>query len=126
MQKERQEKEEEEKKEKQRQEAEEQVRRMHEDTDSLEDRLAAVTEQQKDVKTPAMADESAALVVAQQVPDVISETVEVDADTSSSATATNTDKATKTSASTSSSEDVDEEVLEGEEGVTKIGKDGKS
>lgn len=125
MQKERQEKEEEEKKEKQRQEAEEQVRRMHEDTDSLEDRLAAVTEQ-KDVKTPAMADESAALVVAQQVPDVISETVEVDADTSSSATATNTDKATKTSASTSSSEDVDEEVLEGEEGVTKIGKDGKS
>lgn len=126
MQKERQEKEEEEKKEKQRQEAEEQVRRMHEDTDSLEDRLAAVTEQQKDVKTPAMVDESAALVVAQQVPDVISETVEVDADTSSSATATNTDKATKTSASTSSSEDVDEEVLEGEEGVTKIGKDGKS
>lgn len=124
MQKER-EKEEEEKKEKQRQEAEEQVRRMHEDTDSLEDRLAAVTEQQKDVKTPAMVDESA-LVVSQQVPDVISETVEVDADTSSSATATNTDKTTKTSASTSSSEDVDEEMLEGEEGVTKIGKDGES
>lgn len=126
MQKERQEKhekEEEEKKEKQRQEAEEMIRRMHEDTDSLEDRLAAVTEQQKDSKTSVAVDESAATT---QVPDVVSETVEVDADTSSSATATNTDKAVKTSTSTSSSEDVDEEMMEGEEGITKIGKDGES
>ncbi|XP_014482955.1 PREDICTED: nucleosome-remodeling factor subunit NURF301 isoform X2 [Dinoponera quadriceps] len=118
---EKQEKEEEEKKEKQRQEAEEMIRRMHEDTDSLEGRLAAVTEQQKDSKTPATADESTV-----QVPDVVSETVEVDADTSASVIMTpSTDKAAKTSTSTSSSEDVDEEMLEGEEGITKIGKDGK-
>lgn len=123
MQKERQEKLEKEKEEKKRQEAEEMVRRMHEDTDSLEDRLAAVTEQQKDAKTSAAIDEAAAIA---QVPDVVGETVEVDADTSSSATATNTDKPAKTNASTSSSEDIDEEMMEGEEGITKIGKDGES
>ncbi|XP_025163350.1 nucleosome-remodeling factor subunit NURF301 isoform X1 [Harpegnathos saltator] len=111
---------EEEKKEKQRQEAEEMVRKMHED--SPEDRLTTATEQQKDAKASTVIDESAANA---QVPDVVSETVEVDADTSSSTTAPSTDKAVKTSASTSSSEDVDEEMLEGEEGVTKIGKDGK-
>lgn len=98
------------------------MRRMHENNDSLEDRLAAVTEQQKDAKMSVVVDESAANI---QVPDMISETVEIDADTSSSATATNTDKAVKNSASTSSSEDVDEEMLEGEEGITKIGKDGE-
>lgn len=96
---------------------------MQEDNDSLEDRLAAATEQQKDSKTSIAIDES---TTAMQVPDVISETVEIDADTSSSVTATNTEKAVKNSASTSSSEDVDEEVLEGEEGITKIGKDGES
>ncbi|XP_032667402.1 nucleosome-remodeling factor subunit NURF301 isoform X2 [Odontomachus brunneus] len=121
IQKERHEKEQEEK-EKQRQETEEMMRRMQEDNDSLEDRLAAATEQQKDSKTSIAIDESAA---AMQVPDVISETVEIDADTSSSVTATSTEKAVKNSASTSSSEDVDEEMLEGEEGITKIGKDGK-
>lgn len=109
---EKQEKEEEEKKEKQRQEAEEMIRRMHEGTDSLEERMAIVTDQSE---TKASGEESVT-----QVPEVVGETVEVDADASSS---TNTDKVTaKTSTSTSSSEDVDEEALEGEE---KIGKDGK-
>ncbi|GAB1859808.1 Nucleosome-remodeling factor subunit NURF301 [Camponotus japonicus] len=109
---EKQEKEEEEKKEKQRQEAEEMIRRMHEGTDSLEERMAIVTDQSE---TKASGEESVT-----QVPEVVGETVEVDADASSS---TNTDKVTaKTSTSTSSSEDIDEEALEGEE---KIGKDGK-
>ncbi|XP_012232371.1 nucleosome-remodeling factor subunit NURF301 isoform X2 [Linepithema humile] len=108
---EKQEKEEEEKKEKQRQEAEEMIRRMHEGTDSLEERMAVTTEGEAKISseesTPAM-----------QVPEVVGETVEVDADASLTAM----DKNTKTSASTSSSEDVDEETLEEEE---KIGKDGK-
>ncbi|XP_072747484.1 LOW QUALITY PROTEIN: nucleosome-remodeling factor subunit NURF301 [Anoplolepis gracilipes] len=109
---EKQEKEEEEKKEKQRQEAEEMIRRMHEGTDSLEERMAIVTDQSE---TKVSSEESVT-----QVPEVVGETIEVDADASSSA---NTDKiTTKTSTSTSSSEDVDEEALEGEE---KIGKDGK-
>lgn len=114
MQKERQEKqekEEEEKKEKQRQEAEEMIRRMHESTDSFEERMA-VTEQSE---TKISSEEST-----MQVPEVVGETVEVDADTSSNAV--NADKNTKTSASTSSSEDIDEETLEEEE---KIGKDGE-
>lgn len=114
MQKERrekQEKEEEQKKEKQRQEAEEMIRRMHEGTDSLEERMAVVTDQGE---SKTSGEESVP-----QVPEVVGETVEVDAD----ASVTNTDKiAAKTSTSTSSSEDVDEEALDGEE---KIGKDGK-
>lgn len=88
------------------------IRRMHEGTDSLEERMAAVTNQNE---TKISHEESVT-----QVPEVVGETVEVDADASSSAHA---DKTTvKTSTSTSSSEDVDEEALEGEE---KIGKDGK-
>jgi len=115
MQKERQEKqekEEEEKKEKQRQEAEEMIRRMHEGTDSLDERAAVTTEQGE---TKVSSEES---IAAMQVPEVVGETVEVDADTSLTAT----DKNTKTSTSTSSSEDIDEEALEEEE---KIGKDGE-
>lgn len=111
---EKQEKEEEEKKEKQRQEAEEMIRRMHEGTDSLEERMAVTTEQ-GEAKIPS--EESTPAI---QVPEVVGETVEVDAD--ASLTAINTDKSTKTSASTSSSEDIDEETLEEEE---KIGKDGE-
>lgn len=117
MQKERQEKqekEEEEKKEKQRQEAEEMIRKMHESTDALDERTSVMTEQDK---MKISGNESTSPT---QVPEVIGETVEVDAEASS--TTTNTDKATKTSTSTSSSEDIDEEMLEGEE---KIGKDGK-
>lgn len=128
MQKERQEKqekEEEEKKEKQRQQAEEMIRQMHEGADSLEDRLAAITEQRGETKAPTLVEESSAAVTA-QVPEVVGETVEIDGDVSSSATGTNTDKTVKTSTSTSSSEDIDDETLEGEEGVAKIGKDGKS
>lgn len=88
------------------------IRRMHEGTDSLEERMAIVTDQSE-------AKVSSAESVT-QVPKVVGETVEIDADASSSA---NTDKITaKTSTSTSSSEDIDEEALEGEE---KIGKDGK-
>lgn len=115
MQKERQEKrekEEEEKKEKQRQEAEEMIRKMHESTDALDERTSVMTDEMK-----ISGNESTSPT---QVPEVIGETVEVDAEASS--TTTNTDKATKTSTSTSSSEDIDEEMLEGEE---KIGKDGK-
>ncbi|XP_011866666.1 PREDICTED: nucleosome-remodeling factor subunit NURF301 isoform X2 [Vollenhovia emeryi] len=110
---EKQEKEEEEKKEKQRQEAEEMIRKMHENTDSLDERTA-MTEQGE---TKGSSNES---TPATQVPEVVGETVEVDAEASS--TAANTDKTAKTSASTSSSEDIDEETLEGEE---KMGKDGK-
>lgn len=91
---------------------------MHEGTDSLEDRLAAVTEGEAKVSG-----ESAAAAV--QVPEVVGETVEVDADMSTSAAVTNSDKTTKTNASTSSSEEVDEETVEGEDGVAKIGKDGE-
>lgn len=104
------EKEEEEKKEKQRQEAEEMIRRMHEGTDSLEERMAIVTDQSE---AKASGEESVT-----QIPEVVGETVEVDAD----ASVTNRDKTTaKNSTSTSSSEDIDEEA----EGEEKIGKDGK-
>ncbi|KAL6258442.1 hypothetical protein P5V15_010398 [Pogonomyrmex californicus] len=111
IQKERQEKEEEEKKEKEKQEAEEMIRKMHENTDSVEENTTAITEQNE---TKVSGEESTS---ATQVPEVVSETVEIDTDVS-----TNMDKTTKTSASTSSSEDIDEDTLEGEE---KIGKDGK-
>ncbi|XP_018057443.1 PREDICTED: nucleosome-remodeling factor subunit NURF301 isoform X2 [Atta colombica] len=110
---EKQEKEEEERKEKQRQEAEEMIRKMHENTDALDERTTVMTEQGE---TKISSDES---TPATQVPEVIGETVEVDAEASNT---TNTDKTTKTSTSTSSSEDIDEDTLEGEE---KIGKDGK-
>ncbi|XP_011646534.1 nucleosome-remodeling factor subunit NURF301 isoform X3 [Pogonomyrmex barbatus] len=111
IQKERQEKEEEEKKEKEKQEAEEMIRKMHENTDSVEENTTTITEQNE---TKVSGEESTS---ATQVPEVVSETVEIDTDVS-----TNMDKTTKTSASTSSSEDIDEDTLEGEE---KIGKDGK-
>lgn len=111
---EKQEKEEEEKKEKQRQEAEEMIRKMHENTDALDERTAITgqgeTKVSNNESTPAT-----------QVPEVVGETVEVDAEASS--TTTNTEKTIKTSASTSSSEDIDEETLEGEE---KVGKDGET
>lgn len=87
------------------------IRRMHEGTDSLEERMAVTTEGEAKISN----EESTS---AMQVPEVVGETVEVDAD--ASLTAMNTDKNTK-STSTSSSEDIDEETLEEEE---KIGKDG--
>jgi len=108
---EKQEKEEEEKKEKQRQEAEEMIRKMHENTDVFDERTVVMEQDE----TKVSSNESTS-----QVPEVVGETVEVDAEASN---ATSTDKTTKTSASTSSSEDIDEEMVEGEE---KIGKDGKT
>ncbi|CAL7947538.1 unnamed protein product [Xylocopa violacea] len=109
---EKQEKEEEEKKEKQRQEAEEMVRRIHEGTDSLEEQLAAVTEQQEtkpaeDTNTK----ENTQKPVTENVGDGIDNNL------------ADGNKDTKTG--TSSSEEIDEEVLEGEEAISKIGKDGK-
>ncbi|CAK9823195.1 Nucleosome-remodeling factor subunit NURF301 [Anthophora retusa] len=111
---EKQEKEEEEKKEKQRQEAEEMVRRIHEGSDSLEEQLAAVTEQQE----AKPSDESNARENSQEM---VTENTEVDSADVTDVTA----KSIKTGASTSSSEEIDEEGLEGEEGISKIGKDGK-
>ncbi|XP_015431575.1 PREDICTED: nucleosome-remodeling factor subunit NURF301 [Dufourea novaeangliae] len=112
---EKQEKEEEEKKEKKRQEAEDMVRRIHEGSDSLEEQLAAVTEQQE----TKPAEESA---TKENSSEMVTENVEtdgVDADLDAA------NKGVKTGASTSSSEEIDEEALEGEEGISKIGKDGK-
>lgn len=93
---------------------------MHEGADSLEDRLAAMTEQQGEAKASV---QESSLAATAQVPQVVGETVDIDGDVSSSA-ATNTDKTAKTSNSTSSSEDIDDETLEGDEDVAKIGKDG--
>ncbi|XP_033322004.1 nucleosome-remodeling factor subunit NURF301 E(bx) isoform X1 [Megalopta genalis] len=110
---EKQEKEEEDKKEKQRQEAEDMVRRIHEGSDSLEAQLAAVTDQQ-DAKP---AEESS---TKENAPEVVAENVEVDS------VDTDLDAANKNvKTSTSSSEEIDEEALEGEDGISKIGKDGK-
>ncbi|XP_031848361.1 nucleosome-remodeling factor subunit NURF301 E(bx) isoform X4 [Nomia melanderi] len=112
---EKQEKEEEEKKEKQRQEAEDMVRRIHEGSDSLEEQLAAVTDQQEAKPT----EES---TTRENAPEAAAENAEVDSvDTDVDAA----NKGAKVGASTSSSEEIDEEALEGEESVSKIGKDGK-
>lgn len=111
---EKQEKEEEEKKEKQRQEAEEMVRRIHEGSDSLEEQLAAVTEQQE---TKPSEQKSSGKENAQEMGIGNVEAARVDPNLS--------DKRGKPGASTSSSEEVDEEALEGEENVSKFGKDGK-
>ncbi|XP_014598172.1 PREDICTED: nucleosome-remodeling factor subunit NURF301 isoform X1 [Polistes canadensis] len=115
---EKQEKEEEEKKEKQRQEAEDMVRRIHEGSDSLEERLTATTEQDK---------EKIEERVTTQVPEVIAENVEVDGATSNVPTTLNTNVANNTGKpnTVSSSEEMEEETAEGEENVPKIGKDGK-
>lgn len=118
MQKERQEKqekEEEEKKEKQRQEAEEMVRRIHEGTDSIEEQLATVTDQQETKPS----EESSSR---ENASEVVGENVEVDGVDTSMTDAAN--KGAKTGTS-SSSEEIDEEVLEGEEAISKIGKDGR-
>ena len=107
------EKEKEEKREKERQEAEEMVRRIHEGTDSLEERLAVVSGQSEDKEnqnTP---------VASHQVPEVIGETVEVVGESEST-----TDLAKLTKTPSSSSEDVDEEPMETDDGV-KENKDGK-
>ncbi|XP_024944598.1 nucleosome-remodeling factor subunit NURF301 isoform X2 [Cephus cinctus] len=123
-QKERQEKrerEEEERKEKERQEAEDMVRRIHEGTDSLEERLAAVSGQNEE---PSVTEKTADR---QNTAESTGENMEVD-NVDSELTASNADlstKNTKTSTSVSSSEEVEEDLLEGEEGTTKIGKDGK-
>ncbi|XP_012142204.1 nucleosome-remodeling factor subunit NURF301 E(bx) isoform X2 [Megachile rotundata] len=112
---EKQEKEEEEKKEKQRQEAEEMVRRIHEGTDSIEEQLANVTNQQETKSH----DESSSR---ENPSEIGGENVEIDGvDTNMTDIA---NKSTKTGTS-SSSEEIDEEALEGEEGISKIGKDGK-
>lgn len=91
------------------------IRKMHEDIDSTEERVAATTTQ-KEVKVSGVDSLASA-----QVPEIVGETVEVNADAASAGM--NTDKtSTKTNASSSSSEEIDEEALEGEE---KIGKDGE-
>ncbi|XP_029040603.1 nucleosome-remodeling factor subunit NURF301 isoform X2 [Osmia bicornis bicornis] len=109
---EKQEKEEEEKKEKQRQEAEEMVRRIHEGTDSIEEQLATVTDQQETKPS----EESSSR---ENASEVVGENVEVDGvDTNMTDVA---NKGAKT-ATSSSSEEIDEEVLEGEEAISKIGK----
>ncbi|KAF3427886.1 hypothetical protein E2986_08829 [Frieseomelitta varia] len=113
---EKQEKEEEEKKEKQRQEAEEMVRRIHEGTDSLEEQLAAVTEQQETKSS----EESNAKENTQKL-----NTENMETDSVETNLTDGVNKDVKTSTSSSSSEEIDEEMLEGEEGISKIGKDGK-
>lgn len=110
---EREEKEKEEKREKERQEAEEMVRRIHEGTDSLEERLAVVSGQSEDKG------KQNAPIVSDQVPEVVGETVEVEGESEST-----TDLAKLTKTPSSSSEDVEEEVMETEDGV-KVNKDGK-
>ncbi|XP_033215194.1 nucleosome-remodeling factor subunit NURF301 isoform X2 [Belonocnema kinseyi] len=110
---EREEKEKEEKREKERQEAEEMVRRIHEGTDSLEERLAVVSGQSEDKEKQNNP------VVSDQVPEVVGETVEVEGE---SEPTTDLTKLTKTPSS--SSEDVEEEVMETEDGI-KVNKDGK-
>lgn len=114
---EKQEKEEEEKKEKQRQEAEEMVRRIHEGTDSLEEQLAAVTEQQETKSS----EESSAKENTQKL-----NTENMETDSVETNLTDGVNKDVKAGASSSSSEEIDEEMLEGEEGISKIGKDGKS
>lgn len=90
------------------------MRRIHEGTDSLEEQLAAVTDQQETKPS----NESA---TKESIPEVVAENVEVDGvDADLSADAGN--KGVK-GTSTSSSEEIDEEALEGD-GVSKIGKDG--
>lgn len=113
---EKQEKEEEEKKEKQRQEAEEMVRRIHEGTDSLEEQLAAVTEQQETKSS----EESNAKENTQKL-----NTENMDTDSVETNLTDGVNKDVKASTSSSSSEEIDEEMLEGDEGISKIGKDGK-
>ncbi|KAK9296382.1 hypothetical protein QLX08_009595 [Tetragonisca angustula] len=113
---EKQEKEEEEKKEKQRQEAEEMVRRIHEGTDSLEEQLAAVTEQQETKSS----EESNAKENTQKL-----NTENMETDSVETNLTDGVNKDVKASTSSSSSEEIDEEMLEGEEGISKIGKDGK-
>ncbi|KAK2580560.1 hypothetical protein KPH14_007689 [Odynerus spinipes] len=122
MQKERQEKqekEEEEKKEKQRQEAEEMVRRIHEGSDSLEECLTATTDQENKKAVEEH-------VTTTQVPEVVAENVEVNAVATDTSTTLNSDVTNNTGkTNTSSSEEMEEEAVEGEENISKIGKDGK-
>ncbi|XP_006608523.1 nucleosome-remodeling factor subunit NURF301 isoform X2 [Apis dorsata] len=113
---EKQEKEEEEKKEKQRQEAEEMVRRIHEGTDSLEEQLSAVTEQQE-IKTSEDSNTK------ENTQKIIPENVEIDSVDTNLTDGIN--KEVKACTSSSSSEEIDEEILEGDESISKIGKDGK-
>ncbi|XP_026669711.1 nucleosome-remodeling factor subunit NURF301 isoform X4 [Ceratina calcarata] len=108
-----QEKEEEEKKEKQRQEAEEMVRRIHEGTDSLEERLAAVTGPEEGKSSEELnAKESAQKT----------ENMEVDSVGNTLTDGVSKDAKASTS---SSSEEIEEDILEEEDGISKIGKDGK-
>ena len=100
------EKEKEEKKEKERQEAEEMVRRIHEGTDSLEERLAVVSGQSEDKENQNTS------LTPQQTPEVVGETVEVEGESEST-----TDLASKLNKTSSSSfEDMDEETEDGKDG----------
>ncbi|XP_012254800.2 nucleosome-remodeling factor subunit NURF301 isoform X2 [Athalia rosae] len=142
IQKEKQEKanrEEEERKEKERQDAEEMVRRMHEGTDSLEEQLAAISGQTADRGAASTGETTSAGgggdgmdVNRQNIPENATNTVEVgggDTAESTSTTAVTTSESTtkisKTGSSLSTSDDVEEEVVEGEEDPSKLGKDGK-
>lgn len=100
------EQEEEEKKEKQRQEAEEMVRKIHEEgTDIIEDQSASNATENNNEET------------------TLNETCEVQTTTNES---DSLNKNLKTNTSVSlSSDDIDEELLEEEETISKIGKDGK-
>lgn len=96
------------------------VRRIHEGSDSLEERLAAATEQDNKGTIEEQ--------VTTQVPEMIAENVEVDGVTNDVPTTLNTDVASSTVKPniTSSSEEMEEETAEGEENVSKMGKDGMS
>lgn len=96
------------------------VRRIHEGSDSLEERLAATTEQDNKGTIEEQ--------VTTQVPEMIAENVEVDGVTNDVPTTLNTDVASNTVKPniTSSSEEMEEETAEGEENVSKMGKDGMS
>ncbi|XP_012274975.1 nucleosome-remodeling factor subunit NURF301 isoform X2 [Orussus abietinus] len=111
---ERREREEEERKEKERQQAEEMVRRMHEGTDSLEERLAVVSGQNEEKVKDNTMEQRNPMETSQE-----NETDGGDPDSSVS-NAEHAGKA-KASISGSSSEELDEEAMD-EEGVLKDGK----
>lgn len=148
IQKERQEKlnrDEEERKEKERQDAEEMVRRMHEGTDSPEEQLSTVSGQSSvgqgggtaegETKKGGEGDGGGGGdgtdVNGGKIAENVADTVEVgggDAETTATTAATAAEagsKMAKTSTSLSSSEEIEEEVLEGEDESSKVGKDGK-
>lgn len=92
------------------------VRRIHEGTDSLEEQLSAVTEQQE-IKTSEDSNTK------ENTQKIIPENVEIDSVDTNLTDGVN--KEVKACTSSSSSEEIDEEILEGDESISKIGRDGK-